>query len=178
MIVQKQVWNAKTIYLIVDEYGSVQLELFKNEQSFGGTCWLWDLFVKPEYRQRGHAKRLLQCAENTAKAEGHKSVIMEWEEVETPQYILAWYLRLGYEPRVVRNGYCRLEKSWNNICTLKIKCLNLQSKPNNINMNSFYFDSTPIYNDVDNHMLYDAYDEVEDVDYEEVDDDNDEIFGE
>lgn len=109
-IEQKQVWNNKTIYLIADEFGSVQLELYKDLQNFGGTCWLWDLYVKPEYRRRNHARRLLRRAEAIAKAEKHKSVTMEWDETNTPCGVLQWYLREGYESVRFRNGYCLLEK--------------------------------------------------------------------
>lgn len=109
-IEQKQVWNNKIIYLIADEYGSVQLELYKERQRFGGTCWLWDLFVLPEHRRQGHAKQLLRRAEEIARAEGHKSVIMEWEEENTPYGVLQWYLREGYNDFRFRKGYCLLEK--------------------------------------------------------------------
>jgi len=39
MIVQRQVWHDYNKYLIVDGYGSVQLELYDKEQSFGGTAY-------------------------------------------------------------------------------------------------------------------------------------------
>lgn len=110
MIEQRQEWNSKVIYLIADEFGSVQLELYKEKQNFGGTCWLWDLFVKPEHRKQGHAKRLLKRAEEIAKAEGHKSVFMDWDEINTPHEILQWYLREDYNDVKFRKGYCLLEK--------------------------------------------------------------------
>lgn len=112
MIEQRQEWNSKVIYLIADEYGSAQLELYKDMQNFGGTCWLWDLFVLPEYRRQGHAKRLLKRAEKIAKAEGHKSVILEWEAVNSEEWLLHHYLRNGYtEKQFSGNGdYYLLEK--------------------------------------------------------------------
>lgn len=110
MIEQRQDWNSKVIYLIADEFGSVQLELYKEKQNFGGTCWLWDLFVLSEYRKQGHAKRLLKRVEEIAKAEGHKDVVMEWDEKNTPYEVLQWYLRSGYRAILERRGYCLLEK--------------------------------------------------------------------
>lgn len=112
MIEQKQVWNNKTIYLIADEHGAVQLELYAEKQNFSGTCWLWDLFVLPEHRRQGHAKRLLRRAEEIAKAEGHESVTLEWEAVNSGEYLLDFYLRNGYDEKEFSgNGdYYLLEK--------------------------------------------------------------------
>ncbi|MCM1225129.1 MAG: GNAT family N-acetyltransferase [Lachnospiraceae bacterium] len=112
MIEQRQEWNNKVIYLISNEYGSVQLELYKDKQNFGGTCWLWDLFVVPEHRRQGHAKRLLKRAEEIAKNEGHKSVFLEWEAVNSEDWLLHYYLRQGYdEKQFSGNGdYYLLEK--------------------------------------------------------------------
>lgn len=112
MIEQKQVWNNKVIYLIADEFGSVQLELFADKQNFGSTVWLWDLFVLPEHRRQGHAKRLLRRAEEIAKAEGHKAVTLEWEGCNSEDWLLHHYLRNGYEEKQFSgNGdYYLLEK--------------------------------------------------------------------
>ncbi len=112
MIEQRQEWNSKVIYLIADEFGSVQLELYKEKQNFGGTCWLWDLFVLPEHRKQGHAKRLLKRAEEIAKTEGHKSVFLEWEAVNSEEWLLRHYLNNGYVERQFSGSldYYLLEK--------------------------------------------------------------------
>ncbi len=110
MVEQRQEWNDKVIYLIADEYGSVQLELYKDVQDFGGTAWLWDLFVLPGHRRKGHAKRLLKRAEEAARRDGHKSVFLEWCAKDSPSWVLDWYGRQGYETREIGSGYIILEK--------------------------------------------------------------------
>lgn len=110
MIEQRQEWHTKVIYLIADEYGSVQLELYKDVQSFGGTAWLWDLFVLPEHRRKGHARRLLKRAEEIAQSEGHKTLHMEWEEANTGREVLDWYIREGYDDVAFGKDNCLLEK--------------------------------------------------------------------
>lgn len=110
MIVQRQVWHDYTKYLIADGYGSVQVGLYDKEQSFGGTAFIYGLYVCPSYRGNHLGEALLDQAEFCAKHAGHKSVFLEWEEKDSPKWVLEWYLRLGYKEVESDKQGCLLKK--------------------------------------------------------------------
>ncbi len=110
MIIQRQVWYDYTKYLIVNEYCAVQLELCNKEQWYGGSAFIYGLYVCPLYRGKKHAEILLDQAEFCAKRDGYKAVFLEWEKKTTPEWVLEWYLRLGYEKVKSTTGGCILKK--------------------------------------------------------------------
>ncbi len=110
MIIQCQVWYDYTKYLIVDDYGAVQLELCNEEQWYGGSAFIYGLYVCPPYRRNRHADALLNQAEFCAKRKGYQAVFLEWEKKTTPEWVLDWYLRLGYEIVKSSNRGCILKK--------------------------------------------------------------------
>lgn len=113
MIEQEQKWSEYTRYLIANQHGSIQIELYDTEQQWGGTAWIYALWVKPRSRRKGWAANLLSRAEEVAKANGHKSVFLEWVAKDTPREILEWYQRRGYrgvQYDDINNSYCLLEK--------------------------------------------------------------------
>lgn len=102
--IQEQQWNDFTRYVIIETQdgliGSVQVELYPTPQEYGYTAFLYSLWVNDESRHAGHAKLLIEAAENIARQHGHESIALEWWLKDTPIDILKWYLRLGYEERV------------------------------------------------------------------------------
>jgi len=111
--IQRQKWHDYTRYVIFDTSGgSVQLELYPEIQKFGGTAFIYALWVDKSCRRRGMAKRLLDRAEGIAKQEGHEAVMLEWELKDTPIEILEWYKRRGYVISVSsgHGNYARLIK--------------------------------------------------------------------
>lgn len=112
MIDQRQVWHDFTRYLIADEYGSVQVDAFDKEMQWRewdakGSAFLYALWVDEGHRKNGHAKRLLNRAEEVLREAGHKSVFLEWLSVDTPKDVLLWYKRCGYierECHVIQEG--------------------------------------------------------------------------
>lgn len=99
MIAQVQHWNNKDIILLMykDGSASAQMHLYPEVQNFGGTAWIWDLWVEESSRRKGVARELLNRLERLAKSNGHRSVFLEWEKVNTERWVLDWYLRRGYE---------------------------------------------------------------------------------
>lgn len=95
------------------EYASVQLELYSQgtDTSFGGTAFSYALWVDEPYRHEKRATALLDRAEQIAKETGHKSVHLEWVKADSPEAILEWYLRRGYEVIEYGERYCLLEKT-------------------------------------------------------------------
>jgi ribosomal protein S18 acetylase RimI-like enzyme len=114
MIVQTQKWNDKDIVITMEEDGFAagQMMLYKEEQNFGGTAWIWDLWTDPVDRNKGMASMVLHNLEAIAKREGHKSVFLEWELKNSERWVLEWYERIGYEVKEFdgRGSYCLMEK--------------------------------------------------------------------
>lgn len=97
MIIQRQTWHSMTRLLIAERKGSVQVEMYAKKQRWGGTAWIYGLWVEPEYRRQGKADELLTVAEDMAAQHNHKSVMLEWKQRDTPVEVLHWYLRRGYK---------------------------------------------------------------------------------
>jgi GNAT superfamily N-acetyltransferase len=114
MVVQIQKWNTKEIVIVMNEHGiaSAQMHLYPKVQNFGGTAWIWALYVDVHYRKKGLATEYLNVLESIAKREGHKSVFLEWELKNSPRWVLEWYERMGYEVKEFdgRGSYCLMEK--------------------------------------------------------------------
>ncbi len=114
VIEQFQKWNENDIIILMEEDGlaSVQLVLYKEKRDFGGTAWIWDLWVDPLERKEGTATKLLKMAEEIAKRKGHQSVFIEWELKNSERWVLDWYFRRGYEEREfdTHGTYVLLEK--------------------------------------------------------------------
>lgn len=101
MMVQKQEWHGKTRYIIIIEgVATVQLELYKEPQEPDGvTAFICCLWVNEDERKYGHGKRIMDRAEEIVAKEGHKRVHLEWCSLDTPKWVLEWYLRRGYQER-------------------------------------------------------------------------------
>ncbi|QCD39694.1 N-acetyltransferase [Muribaculaceae bacterium Isolate-007 (NCI)] len=117
MMVQKQVWHSRTRYIIVVEgIATVQVELYDEPQGPDKvTAFICSLWVNEDERRYGHAGRILDRAEEIAAKEGHKRVHLEWCSLDSPQWVLEWYLRRGYEEREFGPNSSLLVKELNQI---------------------------------------------------------------
>lgn len=112
MNILRQYWSAYTRYLMTHEAGSIMLELFpETQKNFGGTAYIWGLYVAEPHRRKGIATMLLDQAEHIARKEGHDAVFLEWEEKNTPYEILQWYMRRGYDAIALAPHNCLLKKT-------------------------------------------------------------------
>lgn len=59
------------------------------------------------------AKMLLDKVETIAHNKGISSVHLEWEEVDTPKWMLDHYISRGYEEVEFCDGYALLKKPFN-----------------------------------------------------------------
>lgn len=57
---------------------------------------IYSLWVDEFYRRLGVGRKLLETEECEAKRMGCKSVCLEWNCFETPEWVLFWYQRMGY----------------------------------------------------------------------------------
>lgn len=110
--IHKQEWHDFTRLAAWTEFGSIQAELYDKKQDFGGTAFIYALWVQKESRRQGLAKKLLHRIEEEIKKLGHDSVFLEWKEKDTPPGVLYWYRNEGYEDVILSKdgGYYLLKK--------------------------------------------------------------------
>lgn len=101
-MIQRQEWSDFVRYLIVEEYGSIMVDIYNKPQfldggtySHDGRILIWSLYVVHEYRRMGFAKRLLAEAEKIARGTGRTYAYMFWKD-STPIEVLHFYKRIGY----------------------------------------------------------------------------------
>lgn len=102
-------WNSTkcTRLTIVDNNGrcKVQVDLLKDYDTYGDCAYIWDLYVKEEYRRQGLAKELMQNAIQRAKDFGYNKILLEWDLRDTTIEIAKWYLSMGFIEEKFGNGY-------------------------------------------------------------------------
>ena len=114
-MIQHQQWYGIDRLLVVDEinHASVQLNIFKKgrlKESYKADCLLWALWVDEASRKQGVAKRLIKAMEKYAVLYHCKSIALEYDRRDTPEWVLHWYERLGYEEKAFGNHSSLLVK--------------------------------------------------------------------
>lgn len=112
--IQKQTWSRRTLYLLLTDGGSAQLDIYTQPQGvYGIGAFIHNLWVQPYCRREGKAKELLDKAEDIAHNLGINAVYLEWGAADTPTWMLDHYKRRSYEVLELGNGYALLKKSFN-----------------------------------------------------------------
>ncbi len=97
MHIQEQRWHYGRRFLITTEGASAHLEIYDQpEGEYKVQAYFGALWVEPEYRRKGLARKLLHKAEEIARAEGMEFVFLEWRKACTLREIARWYEREGY----------------------------------------------------------------------------------
>lgn len=116
-MIQLQIWADSRRLLIVDErnHGSVQVvipnaDVEDNRLRGKADALICCLWVDEGYRRQGSAAYMLEAAEREARRLGCKSVCLEWDIRESPEWVERWYQRLGYEVREFGRGCSLLVK--------------------------------------------------------------------
>lgn len=101
--IQLQKWLGFTRYLIIHKHGSVMLEILDEPQFDGTAAYVCALWVHPDHRRQGVATRLMNAAEELARRNGQKSVMLCWHPDEAEVSTYRWYLRRGYVDQRTRS---------------------------------------------------------------------------
>lgn len=102
-MIQYQHWADSTQILITDEqhHGSVQafIPVYTKDKPVDGQAdaLIYALWVDEDYRGREVGKVLLEAAERELINFGVESVAISFDGRDSPQWVLQWYQRLGYE---------------------------------------------------------------------------------
>lgn len=115
-MIQHQHWEDSIRILVTDErhYGSIQVFIPKHteDKPLDGEAdaLIYSLWVGERHRGRGVAKLLMEAAERELKSCGIKTVAISWDGRDSPQWVLQWYERLGYEKKAFDYRCCTLLK--------------------------------------------------------------------
>lgn len=102
-MIQYQHWADSIHILITDEqhHGSVQafIPVHTKDRPVDGKAdaLIYSLWVDEDYRGREVGKVLLEAAERELINFGVESVAISFDGRDSPQWVLQWYQRLGYE---------------------------------------------------------------------------------
>ena len=112
-----QQWYQEHRILIVDgiHRSSVQVSIpdknaDDNRIEGKADALIYALWVDEPYRKQGVARKLLETAEREAKKMGCKTVCLEWDWRETPEWVRRWYNRMGYSEQREPNNVWLLTK--------------------------------------------------------------------
>lgn len=115
-MIQHRHWEDSIRILVTDEqhYGSVQAfipNLIEDKPLDGeADALIYSLWVGEAYRGREVAKHLMEAVERELKSYGVKNVAISWDGRDSPQWVLQWYERLGYEKKAFDFRCCTLLK--------------------------------------------------------------------
>lgn len=71
---------------------------------------IYSLWVDEFARRRGVGRKLLEMAEREARRMGCKTVCLEWDWRETPEWVRRWYNRMGYSGQRMSDNFWLLTK--------------------------------------------------------------------
>lgn len=75
-----------------------------------GDALIYSLWVDEFARRRGVGRKLLDMAEREARRMGCKTVCLEWDWRETPEWVRRWYNRMGYSGQRMSDNFWLLTK--------------------------------------------------------------------
>lgn len=117
MTIIHQQWYKERRALIVDTetLSMVQVavpdaDLDDNRIEGKADALIYSLWVDEFARRRGVGRKLLEMAEREARRMGCKTVCLEWDWRETPEWVRRWYNRMGYSKQREPNNVWLLTK--------------------------------------------------------------------
>jgi len=99
IVKQKWVWRDRCILMNTGGTAACIID-FVNVSRYtlkAGDALIWSLSVNTSVRKKGIATDLIKTAEQLAVAQDCRRTLIEWNELESQQWVLEWYKRLGYK---------------------------------------------------------------------------------
>lgn len=114
LIESKSQWKSTncTRLTIVTENGEgkIQVDLLESHEEYGNTAFIWDLYVQPEFRRKGVAKKLMSYALLRAHHYGKPTATLEWTGEDTDRSICEWYRSIGFYDKEFSQDYSLMIK--------------------------------------------------------------------
>lgn len=95
----------RAVFVTTDGAGCVIVDKETDKDAY-----LYNLNVRPEYRRKGMASRLMDEAEEWCRERGWEWIILGWWSSEAPRWVLEWYGRRGYDKLRGRKGAVFMQK--------------------------------------------------------------------
>lgn len=115
-MIQYHHWEDSIRILVTDEqhHGSIQAFIphRTEDKPLDGAAdaLIYSLWVDEAHRGREVAKLLMETAERELRSCGITTVAISWDGRDSPQWVLQWYERLGYEGKAFDYRCCTLLK--------------------------------------------------------------------
>lgn len=108
-------WNSSgtTRLTIVTDGGEAKIQvdlLYRDNEEYGCTAYIWDLYVQEEHRRNGIGKDLMRYALQRAKDFGFSTATLEWDMEDSTREVARWYARLGFEEKEFGDSYALMVK--------------------------------------------------------------------
>lgn len=107
--------DSDNVFISLHQHGIVQIGIVKvaiNKLDNKGEAFISNLYIERKARDKGYGRILLNAALGIAKSSGCKSVALEWDGNDSPQWVLDWYVRFGFEEEEFGQGYELLRKTF------------------------------------------------------------------
>ena len=97
--------NHTTIMVMIDgkPVGTCMVD-HCNKGEHKGQALLWNLQVQKRYRRKGIGYALLDKAIQCAEEKGCSEIRLVWRSVDSPEWVLRWYERKGFDECAFGNG--------------------------------------------------------------------------
>ena len=110
---QVQQWGDRDVILYFCEGGSLQIHIMKPpvpKHGFNITTIISSVWVDMNQRKSGLASNLMKLAEEKLKEMGFNEVYLEWDKLDSPEWVLNWYLKHGYVGVYNEDNYVLMKK--------------------------------------------------------------------
>ena len=89
--------------------GIIEVSCFKTGKH-KGEALIWNLEVRDVRRGKGYARMLLRDAIDVAEEHDCHTAVLEWDLRDSPQWVLQWYVREGFDEKEFSEGYALMKK--------------------------------------------------------------------
>lgn len=110
---QIQNWGDRDVILLFCSSGSVQIHLFHTpveKCGFNIYSIIGSLWVNTEQRSNGVGMFLMKCAEQWLKENEYNEVYLEWDKIDSPEWVVDWYSKNRWKIVSEQDNYKLMKK--------------------------------------------------------------------